>query len=279
MAIQTPAVDRVAALAARLTLTRPLAFFDLESTGKYPERDRIVEIAITKVYPDGRESHFTALVNPTIPIPAEASAIHGITDDQVREMPTFKQLAPTIARGFEGCDLAGYNIRRFDVPLLLAEFRRTPTKFSADGRRLIDPCAVFHKREPRDLSAALQFFCGRAANGAHRTDADVEASIDVLLGQLERYGDLPTSVDELHAYCKDVSWIDDAGRLVWISGVACIGFGKHAGRPLESLAAEKDGRDYLRWILSSDFPTDTKALVQRALDGRFPMAPVMTEST
>lgn len=258
-------------LAKRLGLQRPLAFFDVESTGKYPDRDRIVEITIVKVYPEGRRSKFTALVNPTVPIPAEATEVHGITNEMVSGMPTFAQLAPTIAKGLNDADLAGYNIRRFDVPMLLAEFRRTDVPFSADGRLQIDPCAIFFKREKRDLDAALQFFCGRTIEGAHRAAADVEATIAVLEGQLDRYADLPTTVSELHAYCKDENWIDEGGRVVWVAGIACIGFGKHAGRPLEQLAKERDGRSYLEWLLGSDFPADTKQIVRDALKGKFPV--------
>lgn len=254
----------------RLRLDRPLVFFDLETTGKFPERDRIVEITIVKLSPDGTRQPFTWLVNPTVPIPAEASEIHGITDDMVRDALTFKQLASTLVKGFEDADLAGYNIRRFDVPMLVAEFKRAGVPFSVDGRKQIDPCVIFHKREARDLAAALQLFCGRTLDGAHRAAADVEATIAVLEGQLARYSDLPTTVDDLHAYCKDPSWIDDAGRVVWISGVACLSFGKHAGEMLENLAEKPDGRDYLKWICTADFPADTRAIVKRALDGKFP---------
>lgn len=288
-----------AELAARLSLVRPLAFFDIESTGKYPDRDRIVEITIVKLHPDGRETTFSSLVNPTIPIPAEAAAIHGITDMHVSACrscetgrighdgdnhdfdpwPTFAQLAPTLARGLQDCDLAGFNIRRFDVPMLVAEFARAKVAFLLEGRRQIDPLVIYHKREPRDLAAAVRFFCGRELEGAHRADADVVATIDVLAGQLERYPDLPDNVIALHNACKDPNWIDDGGRIVWMSGVACIGFGTHAGKPLESMAAEPNTRDYLRWMLSKDFPEDTKEICRAALDGRFPVAPVVEEQT
>lgn len=285
-----------AQLADRLQLERPLAFFDLESTGKYPDRDRIVEITIIKLYPDGHDTTFSSLVNPTIPIPAEAAAIHGITDAHVRgcrrcetgqyghdgddhdfdPWPTFVDLAPVIAGGLKDCDLAGYNIRRFDVPMLVAEFARTSTPFSLDGRRLVDPCSIFFKREPRDLGAALGFYCGQALDGAHRASADVEATLQVLAGQIVRYEDLPHTVGELHAYCKDPNWIDDSGRIVWSGGVAVLNFGAHAGIALEQLAQRK--RDYLQWILSKDFPTDTKAIVRAALDGSFPKPPAPAET-
>jgi DNA polymerase-3 subunit epsilon len=258
-------------LLRHLVLRRPLAFFDCETTGKYPDRDRLIEITIVKLYPDGHDTRFSTLVNPTIPIPSEVSAIHHITDDQVREMPTFQQLAPTLLKGLSDCDLAGYNIRRFDIPLLCAEFKRAGAVFSMDGRRVVDPAAIFFKREPRDLAAALAFFCdGRTLDGAHRTEADVDAAIAVLAGQFARYGDLPVSVDDLHVYCKDQSWIDEAGRIIWTNGVACLGFGKHAGVPLSTLIATQTGRDYVQWMLSADFADDAKGILKRALAGTLP---------
>lgn len=284
-----------AELAARLRLERPLAFFDLETTGVYPDRDRIVEITIIKLWPDGHDTSFSSLVNPTIPIPAAASEIHGITDAHVlgcrrcetgpyghdgddhdfEPWPTFVDLAPVIAGGLKDCDLAGYNIRRFDVPMLVAEFARTGVPFSVEGRRLVDPCSIFFKREPRNLEAALSFYCGgKALDGAHRTVADVEATIEVLAGQIVKYEDMPTTVGELHGYCKDPNWIDDSGRIVWSAGVAVLNFGANAGKALKDLVADAKGRDYLRWILSKNFPSDTQAIVRAALEGSYPKPPV-----
>lgn len=259
--------------ASRLQLTRPLAFFDCETTGRFPDRDRIVEIAYVVALPDGSRGQLQTYVNPGLPIPAEATAIHGITDAMVADAPTFKAIAPLLATSFGACDLAGFNIRRFDVPLLVAEFARAGVPFSLDGRRLVDLYALYVSRERRDLAAAVQFYCGRAHEGAHGALADAEASLNVLAGMFERYADLPTDVDALHAAGKDPSWIDDNGRLVWIGGVACVGFGKHAGRPLESVCAEPDGRDWCRWLLSKDFPADTKAIVYAALNGKLPTPP------
>lgn len=263
----------------RLALDRPLCFFDLESTGTFPDRDRIVDLTIITLHPDGSRSEFSALVNPTVPIPPSATAIHGISDAMVGDQPTFKQLAPPIAALLTGADLAGFGVRRFDLRMLAAEFARAAVPFSLEGRRIIDALAIYHKREPRDLSAALRFYCGDELEGAHRALADVEATIAVLAGQFARYTDLPTSIDALHAYCRDERWVDDTGRIVWIDGVACIGFGKHAGRTLESLAAEPYGRDYLRWILDADFPTDTKRIVSSALAGKFPTPPAAEEAS
>jgi len=255
----------------RLTLERPLCVFDLETTGKYPDRDRIVDITIVTLHPDGDRDEFSSLVNPGIPIPPGASAIHGITDAMVADAPTFSRLAPQIRATLAGADLAGYNARRFDVVLLCAEFKRANVVFSMDGRRVIDPYVIFAKRESRDLAAAVQFFCGRPLVDAHRARADVEATIDVLSGQLERYADLPTTIAELHDYCRDPSWIDDAGKLVWTDGAACIAFGKNAGVALQALTSTSTGRDYLKWLLGADFPDDTKRIVREALAGRYPV--------
>lgn len=257
----------------RLQLERPLAVFDLETTGKYPDRDRIVDITIVTVSPSGQTREFSSLVNPGIPIPPAATAVHGITDAMVAAAPRFRDLAPQLLEELAGADLAGYNAKRFDVTMLVAEFKRAGASFSMDGRRVIDPYLIFVKRESRDLAAALQFFCGKSHDEAHRAKADVYATLEVLAAQLARYEDLPCTVDALHDYCKDPSWIDDSGRVIWDQGIACIGFGKNAGRPLESLAAEPTGRDYLRWILSADFPEDTKRLVRNALHGTFPTPP------
>lgn len=164
-----------------------------------------------------------------------------------------------------------------DVPLLAAEFKRAGVPFSMEGRRIVDPQAIFFKREPRDLTSALKFFCGETLEGAHRAEADVGAAIAVLAAQLERYGDLPATVDALHEYCRDASWVDESGRLVWADGKACIGFGKHAGRSLEELSKELIGRDYLRWVASADFPADTKRIIVAALRGEYPVPGVPSE--
>jgi DNA polymerase-3 subunit epsilon len=261
----------------RLTLARPLSVFDCETTGRFPDRDRIIDIAIVTLFPDGETRAFSSLVDPGIPIPPSATAVHGITDAMVHAAPAFKQLAPKIRAELAGSDLCGYNAKRFDVVLLCAEFKRVGVTFSMDGRRVIDPYVIFAKRESRDLSAAVQFFCGKPLEDAHRAQADVYAAIDVLRGQLDRYPDLPATVEALHDYCKDPAWIDDTGRLIWVDGVACIGFGKYAGRSLRELTATAEGRDYLRWLCSADFPDDTKRIVTAAILGTFPVPPVTAE--
>jgi DNA polymerase-3 subunit epsilon len=273
MPMPSPDLQTIAQqLAARLKLTKPLVAFDCETTGKYPERDRIVEIALVKLYPDGRTTRFTSLVNPTIPIPPEVSEIHGITDAMVKDMPTFAQLAPTLVKGLGDCDLFGYNAKRFDTVLLVAEFARVdPALFSVAGRRIVDPQVIFFKREPRDLEGALKFFCGAALEGAHRAEADVDATLAVFCAQLERYDDLPATVAELHAYCaqKEPHWVDEQGKLVWLDGEVCVGFGKKAGKSLRWLYTHESS--FLAWILRSDFSPDVKAIVEAAAKGTFPV--------
>ena len=269
---ETIAADPAAALIARLKLERPLAIFDVETTGKFPERDRIVEITIAKLYPDGRTTRFSTLVNPTVPIPPEVSAIHGITDDMVKRMPVFSEIAERLAKGLEGADLGGYNARRFDVPMLVAEFARVgPGVFSMTGRRIVDPQIIFFKREPRDLQAALRFFCGVALEESHRTDADVDATLAVFSAQFERYEDLPATVADLHEYCsqREPNWVDEQGKLVWLDGEACIAFGKNVGKSLRWL--HQHDPSYLAWMLRNDFPPDVKAIVEAAANGRFPV--------
>jgi DNA polymerase-3 subunit epsilon len=257
-------------LTERLHLTRPIAFFDLETTGKYPERDRIVEVTVRKFLPNDDVVSFSSLVNPGCAIPAEASAVHGISDADVKDAPSFASLAPELAELLAACDLGGYNVKKFDIPLLTAEFKRLGMAFPLEGRRIIDPQIIFFQREKRDLAAAYQFFTGQTLQGAHRAGTDVDAVVAVLLGQLDRYADLPTSLDELHALCdqREPSWIDAQGKLVWVQGEACIGFGKKAGKSLRWLAANEP--DYLGWIIRSDFPEDVKAIVRAAGRGKFP---------
>lgn len=262
----------------RLSLDRPLSFFDLETTGKYPDRDRIVDITIITLLPNDERRELSSLINPGIPIPAGASEVHGITDAMVQDAPTFARLATPIRAVLEQSDLAGFNIRRFDVPLLAAEFKRAGVAFSTAGRRLIDLQVIFHKQERRDLSAAVKFYTGATLEGAHRAHADVLASIAVLQGQLDRYPELPGTLDALHQFCRDASWVDEGGKITWQGGAACIAFGKHAGSSLETLTKSAPGRDYLKWIVFSDFPDDTKQIVQGALAGRFPVLPASPEA-
>lgn len=260
------------AVAGRLGITKPLAVFDIESTGVNPEVDRIVEITIARIEPGTLEvSGNRFLVHPNMPIPKEASDIHGITDEMVKDKPFFGEFADRVFDLLAGADLVGYNHRRFDTRLVAAECARCAFKNPCEGARLIDVGLIFMKREPRTLTAAMQFFCGQAHEDAHGTTADVTATLRVLLSQFDRYEDLPRDVDALDAMGRDPSWIDKDGKLVFRNGEACIGFGKNQGRPLRELVKKDPG--YLSWILQKDFPDDVKAIIRDAQRGTFPPAP------
>lgn len=252
-----------------LALDRPLAFFDLETTGTRPDADRIVEICIVVVHPDGTDTRYTRRVNPGIPIPAGATAVHGIHDADVAEEPPFGDILPEVDRLLEGADLAGFNVISYDLPLLEAEYSRAGRPFRRDGRRLVDAQRIFHLREPRTLSGAVRFYVGREHEGAHGAEADVLATVEVLDAQLERYDDLPRSVDGLARASIPEDWVDAQGKIRWSGEEALLDVGKHRGRSLRDLA--RDDPSYLRWIAEkSDFPADTRRIIAEALEGRFP---------
>lgn len=250
-----------------LTLHRPLAFFDLETTGIDPRTDKIVEIAIVRRDPDGTRAGRVWRVDPERPIPKEATAVHGIGDADVRGLPPFRAVAAEIVRHLGDADLAGYNVRRFDVPLLERELKESGADLALAGRRVIDAMTIFHRKEPRDLSAAVKFFLGRPHDGAHGAEADVLASLDVLEAQLARYDDLPATVDELEQWCnpKVEGAVDREGKFVVREGEVVFAFGRQKGKPLREVARVQ--RDYLEWILRSDFPDDARKLVEAALRG------------
>jgi DNA polymerase-3 subunit epsilon len=251
-----------------LPLTRPLAFFDLETTGTDPLRDKIVEIAVVRVEPGGASESRTRRINPERPIPAEATAVHGISDRDVRDAPPFRQVARSFLDFLGDADLAGYNVRRFDVPLLDREFKDCGLDLALRSRRIVDAMTIFHRKEPRDLSAAVRFFLGREHEGAHGAEADVLATVAILDAELERYPDLPRSVGDLDAWCNPVpeGAVDRTGKFVLREGEVVFAFGKQKGRPLREIARVQ--RDYLEWILKQDFPEDARALVEKALLGR-----------
>lgn len=254
-----------------LRLERPLVFFDTETTGTDPRQDRIVEFAAVKLHPDGRRETMRTLINPKEPIPRESSAIHGITDEAVRDAPTFAEVAADILKFIDGCDLAGYNVVKFDVPLLRKELERIDIRLEEEGVRLVDPQVIFFNREPRDLSAAVRFYCNREHEGAHGALPDTEASLDVLLAQIERYPDLPTDVAGLAGASSmpaDARFVDSDRRFVWRHGEAYFNFGKVKGRSLRDVT-EKDA-GYLGWILDRDFSEEVKGIVRRAKKGDFP---------
>ena len=198
----------------KLKLEKPIVFFDLETTGINIGTDKIVEISILKVFPNGNKESKTWLVNPEIEIPKEASDIHGITNEQVVAEPTFKELAPQISELIDGCDLAGFNSNRFDIPLLAEELMRAGIDFDMNNRKAIDVQVIFHKKEQRTLSAGYQFYCGKELEGAHGAEADTNATYEILLAQLEKYEDIGTSVDELSEFSTHGKRADFAGFIL-----------------------------------------------------------------
>jgi len=262
-----------------MKLDRPLVVFDIESTGVNPRSDRIIELAAIKVHPDGRRELKDWLVNPGVSIPIDSTAVHGITDEHVRHCPTFKDIAAEIDDFLRGCDLGGYNHTRFDIPLLAEEFLRVGITFEIESRRIIDAQRIFHKREPRDLTAAVKLYCGESFADAHGAVADTEATLRVLEGQFRKYPDLPRDPDELDRMIneRDPFFVDRAGRLRWVDGEMTINFGKKQGTKVRDLVLEDP--NFLKWILRSDFPRDTQDLIRSAMEGRWPTPPAVTPSS
>lgn len=246
-----------------LTLTRPLVVIDLETTGTDTQTDRIVEIGVVKVFPDGRRDARCRRVNPRMPISAAASAIHGIYDADVADQPCFGQIAAGLLAFLEGSDLCGFNLKRFDLKVLVAEFDRVGRRLSLDGRSLIDPLEIFHDKERRDLSAAVRFYCGHDHSGAHRAADDVQATSEVLDAMLDRYPDLPRLVEQLDVAYRDPRAADLDGRFTRDGDRLFFNFGKHRGRSLDEIVLEAP--DYLQWMLGGCFLKDTKCLVRDAL--------------
>lgn len=254
-----------------MKLDRPLVYFDIEATGTDPQRDRIVEIALIKVYPDGHREEMTHRTNPGINIPAEVIEVHGITNEAVAQCPSFKDLAIPLLDFLEGADLAGFGITRFDVPMLCEEFKRCGFPFPKEGTRILDSVTIYHRREPRDLTAAYKFYCGKTLVGAHGARADALASLEVLECQLSCYNDLPQTVQTLHDFCnkQDERFVDQRGKFIWKDGEAAFNFGKYKGEHLRTLAREQ--RDYLEWVASEGkFSQDVADICWRALRGDFP---------
>jgi DNA polymerase III subunit epsilon len=253
-----------------LLLKRPLVIFDTETTGAVPYRDRIIEIAAVRLNPDGSRERWSRRVNPEMRIPVEATAIHGITNADVENCPPFRKVADEMIRWIGDADLCGFNVHSFDLRILKAELARCGVEFPMEGRRVIDVQVIFHSREPRDLSAAVRFYLGRDHRGAHGAEADAEATLDVLLAQLERYTDLDRTAPGLEAASSRPSsrWVDPDRKLEWRDGQACLTFGKYAGRSLQEVM--KLDLLYVDWILERDFPDALKAIIAEAKSGRFP---------
>ncbi|MDA0176070.1 3'-5' exonuclease [Mesoflavibacter profundi] len=243
-----------------LNLTKPLCFFDLETTGINITTDRIVEISILKVYPNGNKESKTWLVNPEMPIPAEVSAIHGITDDKVANEPTFKQLATEINNMIKDADLAGFNSNRFDIPLLAEEMLRADMDFDMKSRLAIDVQTIFHKMEQRTLSAAYKFYCDKTLENAHTAAADTLATYEVLEAQVERYEDLENNAKFLAEFSSRKRFADFAGFIAFNKeGQEVFSFGKHKGKLVTDVLETEPG--YFGWLLNADFPLYTKKVL------------------
>lgn len=246
----------------KLNLTTPIVFFDLETTGTDINKDRIVEICYLKVWPNGNEDAHNLRINPEMHIPEEASAVHGIFDADVKDCPKFKEVAKNIAKDFEGCDIAGFNSNRFDVPLLAEEFLRAGVDIDLARHRFIDVQVIYHKKEQRTLSAAYQFYCGKNLEDAHTALADTRATYEVLKAQLDKYPDLQNDMKFLSEYSSFTKNVDFAGRMVYDDkGNEVFNFGKYKGQLVKEVLAKDPG--YYGWILGSDFTLNTKAALTR----------------
>ena len=239
-----------------LQLTKPVAFIDLETTGVNLSTDRIVEIAIVKLLPDGTKQTKRKLINPQMPIPASSSDIHGITDEMVKDAPTFKQAANEIKQFLDQCDLGGYNSNRFDIPMLVEEFLRSGLEFSMEDRKLVDVQKIFHSMEQRTLSAAYKFYCNKILENAHSAEADAEATLEVLHAQVERYPQLGLSIETILNCIGEDDCVDFARRMIMIDGIETFNFGKHKGKPVAHVL--KAEPQYYDWMMKGDFSLHTK---------------------
>lgn len=259
----------------KLNLKRPLAFFDLETTGVNVASDRIVEISILKALPDGSEDIKTLRINPMMPIPLESSLVHGIYDEDIKHEPTFKQVGEELARFLDDCDLAGYNSNRFDIPVLMEEFLRNGIDFDIDNRHFVDVQNIFHQMEQRTLKAAYQFYCGKNIENAHSAEADIKATYEVLKSQIEKYENkewedkkgqiskpVQNNIEALHKFTNLNKPVDFAARMVYNEeGVEVINFGKHKGRAVEDVFQSEPS--YYNWMLNGDFPLYTKKCLEK----------------
>lgn len=243
-----------------LQLSQPLAVFDLETTGVNTSTDRIIEISIHKVWPNGKTETRTHRVNPTISIPEQSTAIHGISDEDVANEPTFEDLAPNLYIFLNDCDLAGFNSNKFDVPLLVEEFHRVGYDFDVTQRNLIDVQNIFHKKEPRTLVAAYKFYCDKDLSNAHSAEADTLATYEILEAQLAKYADLSRSPQALSKFTTMHNALDLAGRFVKNNeGIPVFNFGKHKGTPVTEVLSKEPA--YYAWMMRGDFSQNTKTVL------------------
>ncbi|HTE10824.1 MAG TPA: 3'-5' exonuclease [Chitinophagaceae bacterium] len=247
-----------------LKLTRPLAFIDLETTGINLGSDRIVEIGMIKILPDGNRSAKRKLLNPEMVIPQASADIHGITNEMVKDAPSFKQAANDIRQFLDNCDLSGYNSNRFDIPMLMEEFLRAEVEFDMKGRKLVDVQKVFHMMEQRTLTAAYKFYCQKDLEGAHSAEADARATMEILEAQVIRYPQIGNTIDSIIKFTGEEIIVDFARRFIMDKGVEIFNFGKHKGRPVtDVLKAEPQ---YYDWMMRGDFPLHTKQKLTEILN-------------
>jgi len=251
-----------------IVTSTPIIFFDVETTGVHVSVDRIIQLGLIKLLPDGTKKEWSSYFNPEMPIPPEVSGIHHITDSMVQDAPSFKQSAPLIAAGFKFCDYAGYNVD-FDISFLRMEFKRAGVNEKLNGRRL-DAYKIFTKKHPRSLSAAIQTYLHRDINsGAHDALVDIRETYELLQAMMNAHPELPRDMEGLYKQYYETpkeGFVDADGRLYWRNGVACLNFGKYPGKPLSEIP-----RDYLKWMLSQSFSQDVVRIVTDALDGKFPL--------
>lgn len=247
-----------------LTVSRPLAIIDLETTGINIATDKIIEIAIVKLLPDGSTVNKRKLINPQMPIPKSSSDVHGITNEMVQNAPTFKQVANEIKQFLDNCDLGGYNSNRFDIPMLVEEFLRSGLEFSMEGRKLIDVQKIFHQMEQRTLSAAYKFYCSKNLDNAHSAEADAGATLEILHAQVARYPEIGITLESILNCIGEEDCVDFARRMIMIDGVEVFNFGKHKGKTVvEVLKVEPQ---YYDWMMKGDFPLNTKQKLTEILN-------------
>ncbi len=251
----------------QLQLTRPLAFIDLETTGVNLATDRIIEIAIVKLMPDGTRVVKRKLINPQMPIPQSSIDIHGITDEMVKDAPTFKQVANEVRQFIDNCDLAGYNSSRFDFPLLAEEFLKAGLSFDITDKNLLDVQKVYHMMEPRTLSAAYRFYCDKQLDNAHSAEVDAQATLEILEAQVEKYEQLGNSVDSILKFTGKEEIVDFARRFIMENGVEVVNFGKHKGRPLVDVLRSEP--QYYDWMMKGEFPLHTKQKLTEVFNKTF----------
>ena len=247
-----------------LQLSKPIAFIDLETTGISITNDRIIEIAIVKIAADGSRLVKRKLINPGMPIPAGSTAVHGITDEMVKDAPSFKQVANECKQFMDHCDIGGYNSNRFDIPMLIEEFLRAGIEFSTEGRKFVDVQKIFHKMEERTLSAAYKFYCQKILEGAHSAEADAQATYEILEAQVTRYPQMGATVDSIVQFTGEDEMVDFARRFIKENGIEIFNFGKHKGKTVEKVLREEP--QYYDWMMKGDFAMNTKQKLTEILN-------------